>query len=95
MYIEIQKQDEKKIEEIGKNETRHYYQMSLAHFNTKRFPLELRIKLNSSQQPYPEGFYELDDSCFSVNRFDYLEYNQYNFKLVRVEKPEQLGKKQG
>jgi len=87
MYIEITKEDAVKKEEIGQGDKTHYYQTAIAHLNTERFPSELRLKLNATQKIYEVGFYEFDDSCFSLNRFKFLEFNPYNINLVKIDKP--------
>ena len=92
MYIEIKKEDEVKKEEIGQGDRTHYYQTAIAYLDTERFPSELRIKLTKNQLVYPVGFYRFDDSCFSINRFKFLEFNPYNFKLIKIDKPDSLSK---
>lgn len=46
------------------------------------FPAEIKVSLQSPQDAYPVGEYELSDESFGVGQYGDLEINRFNFKLV-------------
>lgn len=65
--------------------TAFYAQYGYAHLGGA-FPVKMKIPLESPAMAYPVGEYQLALESFRIGRFDSLEVNPYNIKLVPINK---------
>lgn len=55
-------------------------QIAYAYLGGK-FPVEMKLSLEDSQNPYVVGVYSLDSSSFIVNNFGSLELKRFGIKI--------------
>lgn len=65
----------------GKADKTYYSQKAYAHTGGA-FPVEFKLPLESHNDAYRAGTYELDPSSFAVGRYGDLEINRFEMKLT-------------
>ncbi len=60
-----------------------YEQTAYAHLGGK-FPVQMKLQVESPASTYPAGEYQIDSSSFTVNNFGGLELKRFGLKITPI-----------
>ncbi|MFB2718789.1 single-stranded DNA-binding protein [Shewanella xiamenensis] len=60
-----------------------YEQIAYAHLGGK-FPVQMKLQVESPANVYPAGEYQIDSSSFVINNFGGLELKRFGLKIIPI-----------